>query len=85
MFCDGCGQNLLEKDFLPNQKQCFRCVYKKKLHIAGMKNKKCKECGSSVFAASRITYCSKECAEIGSKKARHESWVVKYHGAPGYF
>jgi hypothetical protein len=84
MFCKGCEKELDNKDFLPQQEKCFKCVYKQKTGT-DKASKKCKHCGCSIFAKRRISYCSEECSRIGTKNLRQNLWLEEYKGAPGFF
>ena len=86
MLCPTCKQHHPEKDFLPHQIECFRCVYKKKSSTRIVKKDKiCPICNGVIFNKYKLVYCSDACADIGYNKVRHEKWGTKYVGYPGKF
>lgn len=81
MICPGCNQDLPEKDFLPKQNECYRCIYSKKTYKIKQKGeKKCKICGAAFIAKNYRVYCTDECKEKGSKIVKNERWAEDYQG-----
>ncbi len=81
MYCDGCKKELLDKDFIKNQLQCYRCTYKEKCKLIKEKKCKCRQC-EKVFIVEiatskkpRTVYCSLECAKIGHKVQTSTHWT----------
>lgn len=86
MLCPCCHLDHPEKDFLPHQIECFKCVYKKKVSKKSIKQDKiCPICNGIVFNRLKLVYCSKACADIGYNNVRHERWGTKYVGNGGIF
>lgn len=87
MICECCKIDRLEKDFLKNQKFCFRCEYRKKVekNIESRipKARFCKVCGEEIFRddglkkRQRTIFCSEECAEKGHKFSISNHWTRK--------
>lgn len=71
MYCHGCGKDVPQEDFLKNQEQCFRCVYKQKIKGKKIILKFCRECGEEIpeklpeETSRRTAFCSSECAYQG--------------------
>lgn len=86
MICENCLHERKKSDFLLDHLHCYKCVYQKKISCLDIKkNKKCKICETEIYDRNKISYCSKECAKMGSKINKHDSWLKSYYGAPGYF
>ena len=79
----------LEKDFMNNQKFCYRCVYRIKVEknskIKPPYTFKCRACRKEVTHRAgekkrqRTVYCSYECAEIAHNKQINNHWTKKIH------
>lgn len=83
MICAGCNKDLCEKDFLPKQNACFRCIYFEKI-----KNKKtllkrltCKNCNQEftkdidLKKRQHTVFCSPQCAKDGYRLMRLNHWT----------
>ena len=91
MICDNCKIERLEKDFINNQKFCYRCEYRKKLLNSPKKRTKkpiyCRMCGDEVVHDKslkknpRTSFCSVECANEGHKISIDNHWTRKVRKA----
>jgi len=85
MFCEQCKKDHPDKDFLPKQTSCYRCVYKSKIKRCRKidEYKFCRICNSEIFVEKdckfrqRNVFCSIECAEIGHKDQTMNHWTKK--------
>ncbi len=85
MICDNCKIDREVKDFINNQKYCYRCEYQKKLKKTGKKRTKkpicCRMCKKEIFhienarKRQRTIFCSCECAEKGHKELIQSHWT----------
>jgi hypothetical protein len=87
MICPECNLERQEKDFLMNQKECYKCSYNKKVEESKrLRNTKyCQLCGKVITDKLRKAFCSVSCGNIGHRKLRNERWLRTYQGAPGMF
>ncbi len=86
MICEECLNNRDDKDFISNQKICYKCIYNNKLNKS-KKNKKevnkCRICGNkiiydeSIKQRHRTTFCSEQCAIQGHKDHCKNYWTRK--------
>jgi len=82
MFCNGCNLEKEERDFLLNQENCYRCVYKSKMKNVkktAKKKEKCKICGKKIpeHERKREAYCSAECSKQGHLNSAKNFWTRK--------
>jgi hypothetical protein len=87
MFCDNCKKERLEKDFINNQKFCYRCEYRKKKEKTTEKRIKkdlvCRQCQQVFYrnkekgGSKRTVFCSMECAEKGHKESIKRHWTKR--------
>jgi hypothetical protein len=86
MLCITCQNECPDKDFILNQTDCFRCVYKKKCGNNKKGNlKSCKICKGPLGTNLKQIYCCPECASKGYDQVRQERWGMKYVGCAGKF
>lgn len=80
MQCAECKIERMDKDFMPGQIICYKCVYKEKILEANikkkLKKKDCRECGSLVEYPKRV-FCSQECAAKDKAKNNNTHWTNK--------
>jgi hypothetical protein len=80
VICLTCCADKNVKDFLMGKKECYKCVYERKINKENSKPKinKCRVCTKNC-SEHRWVYCSKKCAEIGELKQNREYWfnVIK--------
>lgn len=91
MNCDCCGIDRIDKDFINNQKICYRCVYQKKTTKPPKKRKKkvhlCRMCRQPITyienlkKRQRSIFCSLECAKKGHKELSNNHWTRKVRAA----
>lgn len=77
MFCPECSNYLDEKDFMPNQTICYKCMYKRKVGegIELRKIKRCKICDVILTNSKKFSYCSEDCARKGDLIVRRLRWA----------
>lgn len=86
MRCENCKIDKPDKDFINNQKLCFRCEYQEKLKKAAEKRvdlapKQCRMCKSEIphqeglKKRQRTVFCSPECALQGHKLIAANYWT----------
>lgn len=81
MLCVGCKIERMDKDFMPGQMICYKCVYNKKILNVNIRTKKkkkqsCRECGSVVEYPKRV-FCSQICAAKDKAKNNNTHWTNK--------
>lgn len=89
MLCTTCGEDREIDDFLLGCKECYKCVYKRKMATikepaTKKKPRVCKICGT-VVRPPKTAFCCDECAHIGWEKQRKEYWVRKVLVTGGKF
>lgn len=85
MICDNCKVDRDSKDFIKNQKFCYRCEYRKKVEKSPeTRNKKiivCRMCDKEIVRKKdikkrqRSVFCSNECALKGHKELSNNHWT----------
>lgn len=78
MICENCKEDRKDSDFLMGNKECYKCVYKKKTEIKKEEEKKdkkvlCRIC-NGVVRLPKLVFCSDECAHIGFIKQKKAYW-----------
>ena len=78
MHCKACNTDKKASDFLLNQTECYRCIYKRKISRSEKlrKNSLCKVCGGKC-EKNRWAYCSEGCSKIGMAQQKKEHWTAK--------
>lgn len=86
-ICESCLTIRQDKDFLPNHKFCYQCVYKEKMKAcpkkAAKKKNYCRICAAEVVhidnakKRQRSAFCSPECYEKGMVQLRNNHWTRK--------
>ena len=82
MLCEECKKDKEPKEFILRQRNCYKCIYKKKIKACKEKKKICQECQKIIkFSFSknkqRSKYCSEECARIAQKRQNDNYWTKK--------
>ncbi len=88
MLCENCKIDRPDKDFVNNNKLCYRCEYQKKLKKTP-KNQDierpmfCRICTKQIAhkkdlkKRQRTVFCSLECAKKGQKELNNNYWTRK--------
>ena len=87
MICDNCKIDKLVRDFINNQKFCYKFEYQKKISKTPKKRtstqKCCRMCKKKIIRLDgvkkrqRTVFCSLECAEKGHKEICNNYWTRK--------
>ena len=73
MKCKSCKFKKPKKDFLMGNKECYKCVYEKKLKNIKSVNI-CRIC-EKPCDSHRWVYCSAECSRQGDIQNNKDYWV----------
>jgi hypothetical protein len=88
MICEKCKIDRGDKDFINNNKLCYRCEYQKKLKKTPKiqdihKPMFCRICKKQIDhkedlkKRQRTVFCSLECAQKGQKELNNNYWTRK--------
>lgn len=75
-ICENCKISKTIEDFIGTQKECYKCVFAKKLTQKNCRTEPryCKQCEKEI-PPERWAYCSKDCAKEAKKLRIH--WTNK--------
>lgn len=85
MICETCKKDLNGHDFVGSGKECYKCLYQRKLKNCKTKKKEkiCQVCShviphdDTLKIRQRNTFCSEECSIIGLNEKRKNYWTMQ--------